>query len=136
MGSVQTTYSAQHARWIEGMVLNMEPSVIVSRECEDVEGLGFGKVGVQGTLDHQVVDSEITVKFVGIAVLDTTRPTGTTCLQATAQTQLQPRLGLHRQAHARKQKTTRLVLHHPRVLRLGHKHIQVPWPHPAEPNTV
>ena len=76
MGSVQTTYSAQHARWVEGMVLNMEPSVIVSRECEDVEGLGFGKVGVQGTLDHQVVDSEITVKFVGIAVLDTTRPTG------------------------------------------------------------
>ena len=76
MGTVQSTYSAQHARWIEGMVLNMEPNVIVSRECEDVEGLGFGKVGVQGTLDHQVVDSEITVKFVGIAVLDTTRPTG------------------------------------------------------------
>lgn len=76
MGSVQTTYSAQHARWIEGMQLNAEPTVIVSRECEDAEGIGFGKVGVQGTLDHQVVDSEATVKFVGIAVLDTTRPTG------------------------------------------------------------
>ena len=76
MGTVQSTDAAQHARWVEGRVLNMEPNVIVSRECEDVEGLGFGKVGVQGTLDHQVVDAEITVKFVGIAVLDTTRPTG------------------------------------------------------------
>lgn len=75
MGTVQSTYAAQHARWVEGMVLNMEPSVIVTRVCEDVEGLGFGKVGVQGTLDNQVVDAEITVKFVGIAVLDTTRPT-------------------------------------------------------------
>jgi hypothetical protein len=76
MPAVQSAYSAQHARWIEGMVLNMEPNVIVSRECEDVEGIAFGKVGVQGTLDHQVVDSEATVKFVGIAVLDATQPTG------------------------------------------------------------
>ena len=76
MPAVQSSYVAQHARWVEGMVLNMEPNVIVSRECEDAEGLGFGKVGVQGTGDHQVVDSEATVKFVGIAVLDTTQPTG------------------------------------------------------------
>ncbi|MDO9417026.1 MAG: DUF2190 domain-containing protein [Pararhizobium sp.] len=58
------------------MVLNMEPNVIVTRVAEDVEGIGFGKVGVQGTADNQVVDSEITVKFTGIAVLDTTQPTG------------------------------------------------------------
>lgn len=76
MPNIQSTYAATHARWVEGMVLDMEPSVIVSRECEDAEGLGFGKVGVQGTGDHQVVDSETTVKFVGIAVLDTTQPTG------------------------------------------------------------
>ena len=76
MPNLQSTYAATHARWVEGMVLNMEPSVIVSRECEDAEGLGFGKVGVQGTGDHQVVDSEATVKFVGIAVLDETQPTG------------------------------------------------------------
>lgn len=76
MPAVQTTYAAQHARWVEGMVLNMEPNVIVTRLAEDVEGIGFGKVGVQGTADNQVVDSEATVKFVGIAVLDTTRPTG------------------------------------------------------------
>lgn len=76
MPALQTAYAATHARWIEGMVLNMEPNVIVSRVCEDVEGLGFGKVGVQGTADNQVVDAEITVKFTGIAVLDTTQPTG------------------------------------------------------------
>ncbi|KQV28109.1 hypothetical protein ASC97_07100 [Rhizobium sp. Root1203] len=76
MPAVQTTYAAQHARWIEGMVLNMEPNDIVTRVAEDVEGIGFGKVGVQGTADIQVVDSEATVKFTGIAVLDTTQPTG------------------------------------------------------------
>ncbi|TPM39592.1 capsid cement protein [Mesorhizobium sp. B2-3-4] len=76
MPAIQTTYNAQHARWVEGMVLDMEPSVVVSRECEDAEGIGFGKVAVQGTGDHQVVDSEATVKFVGIAVLDATKPNG------------------------------------------------------------
>ncbi|WP_035198445.1 DUF2190 family protein [Agrobacterium tumefaciens] len=76
MPAIQTNYTATHARWVEGMVLNMEPNVIVTRVAEDVEGIGFGKVGVQGTLDNQVVDSEATAKFTGIAVLDTTQPTG------------------------------------------------------------
>jgi hypothetical protein len=58
------------------MNVNMEPSVVVTRLAEDVEGIGFGKVCVQGTADNQVVDSEATAKFAGIAVLDTTRPTG------------------------------------------------------------
>ncbi|PZR88363.1 MAG: DUF2190 domain-containing protein [Stutzerimonas stutzeri] len=76
MPAIQTNYAATHARWVEGMVLNMEPNVIVSRVAEDSEGIGFGKVCVQGTADNQVVDSEATAKFVGIAVIDTTRPTG------------------------------------------------------------
>jgi len=76
MPAIQTTYAAVHARWVEGMQLNMEPCVIVSRLAEDAEGIGFGKVAVQGTADDQVVDSEATAKFVGIAVLDSTRPTG------------------------------------------------------------
>lgn len=76
MPAIQTTYSATHARWVEGMVLNMEPSDVVTRLAEDVEGIGFGKVCVKGTADNQVVDSEATVPFIGIAVLDTTRPTG------------------------------------------------------------
>ncbi len=76
MPAIQTTYAAVHARWVEGMVLNMEDATIVTRIAEDVEGIGFGKVGVQGTADNQVVDSEATVKFVGITVLDSFRPTG------------------------------------------------------------
>jgi len=76
MPAIQTTYAALHTRWVEGMPLNMEPNVIVTRLAEDSEGIGFGKVCVQGTADNQVVDSEATVKFAGIAVLDTTRPTG------------------------------------------------------------
>jgi hypothetical protein len=70
MPTIQSTYGATHARWYEGMVLNREPADIVTRVAEDVEGIGFGKVAVQGTADNQVVDSEATVKFVGIAVAD------------------------------------------------------------------
>lgn len=80
MAAVQTTYNTNLARWVEGMVLNSEPCVVVSRIAEDVEGIGFGKVCVQGTLDNQVVDSEATVKFCGIAVLDPTK-TGDTYAQ-------------------------------------------------------
>lgn len=76
MPAIQTTYATTHARWVEGMVLNMEPSTIVTRLAEDAEGIGFGKVAVKGTADNQVVDSEATVPFVGIAVLDPTRPNG------------------------------------------------------------
>lgn len=76
MPAIQTTYAAQHARWLEGMVLNMEPNVIVTRIAEDAEGVGFGKVCVKGTADNQVVDAEASVPFVGIAVLDATQPTG------------------------------------------------------------
>lgn len=70
MPAIQSTYSATHARWFEGMVLNQEPADIVTRIAEDAEGIGFGKVCVQGTADNQVVDSEVTAKFVGIAVAD------------------------------------------------------------------
>lgn len=74
MPDIQSTYSATHARWFEGMVLNQEPADIVTRIAEDVEGIGFGKVGVKGTLDNQVVDSEATATFVGIAVADPGQP--------------------------------------------------------------
>lgn len=76
MPAIQTTYAATHARWVEGMVLNMEPNVIVTRVVEDAEGLSFGKVAVCGDSDNTVTDSEATKKFEGIAVLDTTQPTG------------------------------------------------------------
>lgn len=83
MGTIQSTYSATHARWYEGMVLNQEPADIVSRIAEDAEGIGFGKVCVQGTLEKQVVDSEATVPFVGIAVADPGQPGDTYAQYAT-----------------------------------------------------
>lgn len=77
MPTIQSTYSATHARWFEGMVLNQEPADIVTRIAEDAEGIGFGKVCVQGTANNQVVDSEATVPFVGIAVADPSQPADT-----------------------------------------------------------
>lgn len=83
MATIQSTYSSTHARWFEGMVLNQEPADIVSRIAEDAEGVGFGKVCVQGTLEKQVVDSEATAKFVGISVADPGQPADTYAQYAT-----------------------------------------------------
>lgn len=77
MPAVQTTYGMTHARWVEGMILNSEPHVIVTGIAEDVEGIGFGKVCVQGSVDQAVTDAEVGAKFVGIAVMDTTKPNDT-----------------------------------------------------------
>jgi hypothetical protein len=80
MPAVQTTCAATHARWAEGQVLNMEPNDIVTRLAEDIEGIGFGKVAVQGTADNQVVDSEATVKFCGGARHDPAHPVSTSSM--------------------------------------------------------
>ncbi|ESQ83247.1 hypothetical protein AEAC466_13425 [Asticcacaulis sp. AC466] len=77
MPAIQSTYAAQHARWVEGLVLTTEPNVIVTRIAEDAEGVGFGKVCVQGDADNTITDSEPSKKFEGIAVLDATQPNGT-----------------------------------------------------------
>lgn len=77
MPTVQSTYGSVHAAAVEGMVANSEPTVIVSKIAEDVEGVGFGKVCVQGDADNTVTDSEASKKFVGISVLDPTQAGGT-----------------------------------------------------------
>lgn len=77
MPPLQTTYPATHAVAIEGMRANMEPFVTVSRIVEDAEGIGFGKVCVQGDADNTVTDAEASKKFEGIAVLDPTQPADT-----------------------------------------------------------
>ena len=77
MPAIQSTYATQHARWVEGLVLTTEPNVIVTRIAEDAEGVGFGKVCVQGDADNTITDSEPSKKFEGIAVLDATQPNGT-----------------------------------------------------------
>lgn len=83
MPAIQTNYAAQHDTAIEGMVANQEPVLIVSRIAEDVEGVGFGKVCVQGDKDDTVTDAEASKKFEGIAVLDPSQPTDTYAQYAT-----------------------------------------------------
>lgn len=70
MPDMQSTFSATHARWVEGMVLNSEPCVVVSREVETSGGIGFGKIAQRGTGDHQIKVSSASPKYLGITVLD------------------------------------------------------------------
>lgn len=83
MPAVQTNYAAQHVRWVEGMVLNSEPSDVISRIAEDVEGIGFGKICVQGDKDNTVTDSEAAKPYRGISVMDPTQPADTYAQYAT-----------------------------------------------------
>lgn len=76
MPDVQSTFSAVHTRWVEGMVLNQEPAVIVSREVETAGGIGFGKIAQRGTGDHQVKVSAASPKYLGITILDATKIDG------------------------------------------------------------
>ena len=73
MPAVQTSYAAQHPRWVEGMIPSMVKQNVITRVAEDAEGIGFGKVAVAGSADGLAVDSEATAAFLGIAVLDTTK---------------------------------------------------------------
>lgn len=70
MPEIQSTFNAQHARWVEGMVLNSEPCTVISREVETGAGIGFGKVAQRGTGDHQCKVSAASPKYLGITVLD------------------------------------------------------------------
>jgi len=83
MPTIQSSYLSQHPVGFEGMVANSEPSVIVSRVAEDVEGIGFGKICVLGDKDNTVTDAEASKKFEGIAVADTTQPADTFAQYAT-----------------------------------------------------
>lgn len=70
MPDMQSTFTATHARWVEGMILNQEQANIVSREVETVAGIGFGKVAQRGTGDHQIKVSSASPKYLGITVMD------------------------------------------------------------------
>lgn len=74
MPAVQTTYTATMAAGLEGMVVNSEPEVVISRLVEGAAGIGFGKVAVQGTADNQIKPSAASTKYRGITVLDPVRP--------------------------------------------------------------
>lgn len=73
MDPLQTTYSDRMAPAVEGMIANSEKSNIISRIVEDVEGIGFGKVAVQGDRDNTITDAEAGKAFRGITVMDPTQ---------------------------------------------------------------
>lgn len=72
--ALQTTYSENMAAFVEGMIPDMRtPGQDVSRNVETADGIGFGKVAVQGTADRQILVSEASKTFIGVTVLDTTQ---------------------------------------------------------------
>lgn len=73
MPAIQTTYAATHARWVEGMVPDMRPSVDLTRVVETPAGIGFGKVVQRGTADNQAKVSSASPKYLGITLLDNTQ---------------------------------------------------------------
>lgn len=77
MPDMQSTFNQVHARWVEGMVLNQEPAVIVSREVETAGGIGFGKIAQRGTGDRQIKVSSASPNYLGITVMDATKMSDT-----------------------------------------------------------
>lgn len=73
MPNIQNTYLATHAVAVEGMVADSRPCVVRSMIVEDVEGIGFGKVAVQGDTAETCTDAEASKSYVGISVLDPTQ---------------------------------------------------------------
>lgn len=84
MPALQTTYGANQAAFLEGMVANSEPAVIISRIIEGAAGLGFGKAAVRGTAATQAKASTASTKFLGVSVLDPSQPADTYAEGATA----------------------------------------------------
>lgn len=77
MPAVQTSYAQTHARWVEGMVLNSEHSLRLSRTVESAAGIGFGKVACRGADDHGCKVSAASGDFIGITIMDQTLLGGT-----------------------------------------------------------
>lgn len=77
MPALQTSYTQSHARWVEGMILNSEPSDIISRIVESAAGIGFGKVACQGASDNGIIVPAANKVYRGITVLDPTQVGGT-----------------------------------------------------------
>lgn len=84
MPAVQTTYGNNLPVAYEGMPVNMEPSVRISRVVESAAGIGFGKVGVRGAADDQVRVSEASRAFEGITIADPGQPQDSYAQYATA----------------------------------------------------
>jgi len=73
MPTLQSAYAHRHARWIEGMQLNMEQTNIITRTIESAAGIGFGKVACRGTADNTCKVAAASAVPYGITVLDPTQ---------------------------------------------------------------
>ncbi|WP_290688391.1 MULTISPECIES: structural cement protein Gp24 [unclassified Haematobacter] len=72
--ALQTEYPDHQPYMIEGMIPDMRtPGQDVSRNVETAEGIGFGKVAVQGTADRQIKVAAAGASFIGVTVLDPTQ---------------------------------------------------------------
>jgi hypothetical protein len=70
MPAIQTSYSATHAVAYEGMVADLGPATVISRNVETA-ALGFGKPASQGSADQGIVAAQsAATKFLGITVRD------------------------------------------------------------------
>lgn len=75
MPNVQANYNENMAPGVAGQQANMVPSTIISRNVEDVAGIGFGKVVQQGARDYGCTADLNTTpmdadRFLGITVMD------------------------------------------------------------------
>lgn len=68
---IQTTYEDTIAKAFVGMIANMEPKRLISRNVETAAGIGFGLPVAQGAEDRDCIATEGGVtKILGITVLD------------------------------------------------------------------
>lgn len=71
MPAVQTVYSDNQPRAVQGAQATMVPATIISRTVEASGGIGFGVAVAQGTADKGIVAFGTgAAKFVGITMLD------------------------------------------------------------------
>jgi hypothetical protein len=72
MPAIQTTYLARHGVAVEGQIADSVLNNIVTRYCETVAGIGFGKAVSRGAKDKGVVIGGTLAGFEGISVQDRT----------------------------------------------------------------
>jgi hypothetical protein len=68
--AVQDTYSATPAKGYPGMVANGETSNRISRTCEDVAGIAFGKAVYRGSGDQGCTATPAAGTLLGFAIAD------------------------------------------------------------------
>lgn len=71
MAAVQTNYESRQGGLTEGQLVNTEHHNIVSLNCADAAGIGFGKAVFQGAGDDDATATPGTA-FLGISIRDVT----------------------------------------------------------------